>query len=126
MKRVVRAAATVALLGALAACGGEPPTLGDLPQDVAEAMPSISLEEASFVLAARELGVDVTGATVGEDLETAKTVCWALKEGGVQVGEIAAELTQDDALRTKRVIKAGIESLCPEFEDQVDQLELGE
>lgn len=126
MKRVARAAAVAVLAGILAACGGGDPSLGDLPQDVADARPSISLEEAKFVLAARELGVDVTGASVGEDLETAKTVCWALKEGGVQVKDIAGELSQDDALRTKRIIKAGIESLCPDFEDQLDQLDLPE
>lgn len=126
MKRVARATAVAVLAGILAACGGGDPSLGDLPQDVADARPSISLEEAKFVLAARELGVDVTGASVGEDLETAKTVCWALKEGGVQVKDIAGELSQDDALRTKRIIKAGIESLCPDFEDQLDQLDLPE
>jgi hypothetical protein len=59
-----------------------------------------------------------------EDLETAKTVCWTLKEGGVKVGEIASQLTEDDALRTKRIMKAGIQSLCPEFDDQLDQLDL--
>lgn len=126
MKRVVRATATASLLGVLAACGSSDPTRDDLPQDVVDARPSITLEEAKFVLAARELGVDVTGSSVADDLETAKTVCWALKEGGVQVGEIAGELTQDDALRTKRIMKAGIESLCPEFDDQVDQLDLSE
>ena len=124
MKRVVRATATASLLGVLAACGSSDPTRDDLPQDVVDARPSITLEEAKFVLAARELGVDVTGSSVADDLETAKTVCWALKEGGVQVKDIAGELTQDDALRTKRIIKAGIESLCPDYEDQVDQLGL--
>lgn len=126
MKRVVRVTATAALLGVLAACGSSDPSRDDLPQDIVDARPSITLEEAKFVLAARELGVDVTGASVADDLETAKTVCWALKEGGVQAGEIAGELSQDDALRTKRIMKAGIESLCPEFDDQVDQLDLPE
>jgi hypothetical protein len=126
MKRVVRATVTAALLAVLAGCSGGDVTRSDLPTDVAEALPSISLEEAKFVVAAKELGVDVTGASVGEDLETAKTVCWALKEGGVQVKDIAAELNQDDALRTKRIIRAGIESLCPDYADQVGQLDLPE
>jgi hypothetical protein len=124
--RVAQATAVAVLAGILAACGGADPSRDDLPQDIVDARPTISVEEAKFVLAARELGVDVTGASVGEDLETAKTVCWALKEGGLQVREIAAELTQDDALRTKRIIKAGIESLCPDYTDQVGQLELPE
>jgi hypothetical protein len=125
MKRVAQATAVAVLVGVLTACGGEAdPTRQDLPQDIVDARPSISVEEAKFVLAAKELGVDVTGASVDEDLETAKTACWALKEGGVQVKDIAGQLTQDDALRTKRIIKAGIESLCPDYEAQVDQLGL--
>lgn len=125
MKQVVWAAATATLVAVLAGCGGaEEPTLQDLPQDVREARPTISAEEAKFVLAARKLGVDVTGTSVEEDLETAKTVCWTLKEGGVQVRDIAGQLTEDDALRTKRIMKAGIQALCPQFDGQVDQLGL--
>lgn len=127
MKRAVHAAvATVTLVAVLAACGGDDPKLDDLPQDVRDARPTITLEEAKFVIAARALGVDVTGASVDDDLETAKTVCWALKEGGVQVKEIAAELSEDDALRTKRIMKAGIETLCPDYDDQLEQLDLPE
>jgi predicted small lipoprotein YifL len=127
MKRAVHAAvATVTLVAVLAACGGDDPKLADLPQDVRDARPTITLEEAKFVIAARALGVDVTGASVDDDLETAKTVCWALKEGGVQVKEIAAELSEDDALRTKRIMKAGIETLCPDYDDQLEQLDLPE
>lgn len=126
MKRAVGAALAAVLLGALAACSGAEPTRGDLPQDVVDAIPSITVDEAKFVVAAKDLGVDVTGTSVVEDLETAKTVCWALKEGGVQVEDIAGQLSQDDALRTKRIMRAAIESLCPDFEDQVDQLDLPE
>lgn len=127
MKRVVQVTATTILVAVLAACGGaDEPTREDLPQEILDARPSISVEEARFVLAARELGVDVTAASVLEDLETAKTICWTLKEGGVKVGDIASQLTEDDALRTKRIMKAGIQTLCPEFKDQVNQLELPE
>lgn len=124
MKRVVRAGLTAALLAVLAGCSGAEPTRGDLPKDVVEAMPSITVDEAKFVIAAKNLGVDVSGTSVADDLETAKTVCWALKDGGVQVKDIAGQLSQDDALRTKRIMKAAIESLCPDFQDQVGQLQL--
>lgn len=126
MKRVVQAVAATMLAAVLAACGGDDPKLSDLPQDIRDARPTITLDEAKFVLAARALGVDVTGSSVGEDIETAKTVCWALKEGGVQVKEIAGELKEDDALRTKRIMKAGIETLCPDYDDQLEQLDLPE
>jgi hypothetical protein len=106
------------------ACGAGDPKLDDLPPDIREARSTITVDEAKFVLAARALGVDVTGLSVAEDIETAKTVCWALKEGGVEVKEIAAELSADDALRTKRIMKAGIEALCPEYVDQLEQLDL--
>lgn len=124
MKRLGPAAG-IALLGVLAACsGGDQPTRADLPKDVVQARPSITVEEAKFVLDAKQLGVDVTGQSVDEDLENAKTVCWALKDGGASVKDIAAQLTGDDALRTKRVMKAAIESLCPAFDNQVGQLGL--
>lgn len=127
MKRVVRVIAPALLLAALAACGGgDEPNRGDVPREILDARPSISLEEAQFVLDAREGGVDISGASVGEDIETAKTICWTLKEGGVQVGDIASQLTEDDALRTKRLMKAAIEALCPEFQAQVNQLKLPE
>jgi predicted nicotinamide N-methyase len=127
MKRVVHAAAAATLVAVLSACAGsDEPTLTDVPKDIRDARPTITLEEAKFVLAARALGVDVTGSSVSEDIETAKTVCWALKEGDVQVKDIAGELTEDDALRTKRIMKAGIQTLCPDFDDQVKQLDLPE
>ena len=124
MKHVPVLLVTAALLG-LGACSGDP-TLGDLPPDIASARPDITVEEAKFVLGARDLGVDVTAQSLDEDLENAKTVCWALEEGDVPLGDIARELTADDALRTKRVIKAGIESLCPDQADQLDVLDLPE
>jgi hypothetical protein len=126
MKRAVQAVAVTMLAAVLAACSGDDPKLDDVPQDIRDARPTITLEEAKFVLAARALGVDVTGSSVAEDLETAKTVCWALKEGDVQVKQIAAELSEDDALRTKRIMKAGIETLCPDYDDQLEQLDLPE
>lgn len=115
----------VALIGVLAACGGgDQPTRADLPKDVVQARPSITAEEAKFVIDAQRLGVDVTGTTVDDDLENAKTVCWALKDGGASVKDMATQLTGDDVLRTKRVMKAAIESLCPDFDGQVGQLGL--
>ena len=76
---------------ALAGCGGSDPTLGDLPAGVASARPSITAEEAKFVLAAQKLGAAVTGATVNDDIETGTTTCWALKNGGVELAQIAVD-----------------------------------
>ncbi|HEX6056503.1 MAG TPA: hypothetical protein VFY98_11890, partial [Intrasporangium sp.] len=65
-RRPLRVAAVlvVGLLGAasLAGCSSGP-KLSDLPPDVAAAMPTISAEQAEFVLAARERGATVTGLT---------------------------------------------------------------
>ena len=79
---VLASVLVVGLLGGtgLAGCSSAP-KLADLPPDVVAAMPTISAEQAEFVLAARERGAAVTGATVADDLETGTTVCWALQNG---------------------------------------------
>lgn len=124
----VGAAALVAV--SLAGCGGSDPTLADLPSDVASARPTISAEEAEFVLAAEKLGVTVSGATVDDDIETGTTTCWALKNGGVQLRQIAVDGDDKplgntgDALRTKQLMAAGVQAFCPDYDDQVDQLGL--
>ena len=111
-------------------CGGSEPTLADLPTDVASARPTISAEEAEFVLAAERLGATVSGATVADDIETGTTTCWALKNGGVQLRQIAVDDADKplgntgDALRTKQLMAAGIQAFCPDYDDQVDQLGL--
>ncbi|WP_020142185.1 DUF732 domain-containing protein [Terracoccus sp. 273MFTsu3.1] len=114
----------------IAACGGSDPTLGDLPAGVADARPSISAEEAQFVLAAQQLGASVTGATVDDDIETGTTTCWALKNGGVELAQIAVDDEDKplgntgDALRTKQLMAAGVQAFCPDYDDQVSQLDL--
>jgi hypothetical protein len=119
------------LLGAAGLVGcSSGPKLADLPPDIAAAMPTISAEQAEFVLAARERGAMVTGATVADDLEAGTTVCWALKNGGVTLGQIAADENgqplgnEGDQLRTKRLMAAAVDSLCPDYKDQVAQLNL--
>jgi hypothetical protein len=97
---------------------------------VASARPDISAEEAQFVLAAQELGASVTGATVDDDIETGTTTCWALENGGVELSQIAVD--DDDrplgdtgeALRTKQLMAAAVQTLCPDHESQVSQLHL--
>ena len=114
----------------LAACGGSEPTLADLPSDVASARPTISAEEAQFVLAAEKLGATVTGATVDDDIETGTTTCWALQGGGVELRQIAVDDADKplgntgDALRTKQLMAAGVQAFCPDHDDQVAQLGL--
>lgn len=128
---VLASVLVVGLLGGtgLAGCSSAP-KLGDLPPDVVAAMPTISAEQAEFVLAARERGAAVTGATVVDDLETGTTVCWALQNGGVTLGEIARDeddqpLGNDgDQLRTKQLMAAAVDSLCPDYADQVAELNL--
>ncbi len=123
------AVALITVLG-VGACGGSEPTLSDLPSDVASARPTISAEEASFVLAAQELGAAVTGTTVDDDIETATTTCWALQNGGVDLAQIA--VGDDDkplpntgeALRTKQLMAAAVQVFCPRYDDQVSQLDL--
>jgi len=97
---------------------------------VASARPSISAEEADFVLAAGKLGATVTGATVDDDIETGTTTCWALKNGGVELAQIAVDdadkplANTGDALRTKQLMAAGVQTFCPDYADQVSQLRL--
>ncbi|NUO91365.1 MAG: hypothetical protein HOQ18_11165, partial [Dermatophilaceae bacterium] len=49
--RVAGAVTALLVTGTLAACSASDPTIADLPSDVASARPSISAEEAQFVLA---------------------------------------------------------------------------
>lgn len=123
-----RALVLLAVL-AVAACGGDP-TAKDLPADVVTARPSITVDEAKFVLGAEQLGVKVTGESVDDDIETAATTCWALKEGGLTLGEIARESNgtplpnSGDGLRTKRLMYAAVQSLCPKYDSQLGELKL--
>ncbi|MGO4599900.1 hypothetical protein [Terrabacter sp. 2RAF25] len=132
-RRRVRALAVLVALVAtatLAGCGGSDPTIADVPSDVASARPSISAEEAQFVIDARTLGATVTGASVADDIETGTTTCWALRNGGVQLREIAVDDASKplgntgDALRTKQLMAAGVQAFCPDYDDQVGQLGL--
>jgi hypothetical protein len=115
--------------GGLAACSSGP-KLEDLPPDVVQAMPDISAEQAGFVLAARGRGAFVTGETVVDDLETGTTVCWALQNGGITLREIAVDDDDEplgnegEQLRTKQLMAAAVDSLCPDYADQVAELEL--
>ncbi|MFM6848187.1 MAG: hypothetical protein ACKOVB_03680 [Terrabacter sp.] len=128
--RAAGVATAVLVAGALAGCGGSDPTIADLPSDVASARPSISAEEAQFVLAAEKLGVSVTGASVADDIETGTTTCWALRNGGVRLREIAVDdaskplANTGDALRTKQLMAAGVQAFCPDYDDQIAQLNL--
>jgi hypothetical protein len=125
-------AALVGLAGllSLGACSGSEPTMADLPAGVASARPSISAEEADFVLAAEKLGADVTGDSVNDDIETGTTTCWALKNGGVDLAQIAVDDSgkplpdTGEALRTKQLMAAGVQTFCPDYDDQVSQLKL--
>lgn len=132
-RRVLAAGAgllAVAALTTLAACDSSDPKLSDLPSDVASARPTISAEEAKFVLAAEKLGATVTGTSVSDDIETGTTTCWALKNGGVKLGQIAVDgdnrplPNSGDGLRTKQLMAAGVQAFCPDYDDQVSQLEL--
>lgn len=120
----------VAALGTLAACDSADPKLSDLPSEVASARPTISAEEARFVLAAEKLGATVTGASVDDDIQTGTTTCWALKNGGVSLRQIAVGNddrllpNSGDGLRTKQLMAAGVQAFCPAYDDQVSQLEL--
>ena len=128
--RLVGVAVALLTVGTVAGCGGSDPTISDLPSDVATARPSITAEEAQFVLAAEKLGVSVTGASVADDIETGTTTCWALRNGGVQLREIAVDDASKplgnsgDALRTKQLMAAGVQAFCPDYDDQVAQLNL--
>ncbi|MCU1538239.1 MAG: hypothetical protein JWP82_2590 [Humibacillus sp.] len=116
---------------ALGACSSDTIELNDLPAGVASARPSITADEGEFVLAAGKLGVVITGATVDDDIETGTTTCWALKNGGgVTLGQIAVGdddkplPSTGDALRTKQLMAAGVQTFCPDYDDQVGQLKL--
>ncbi|MEW1952616.1 hypothetical protein [Terrabacter sp. NPDC080008] len=117
-------------LTTLGACSSADPTLSDLPSDVASARPTISAEEARFVLAAEKLGAKVTGSSVDDDIETGTTTCWALKNGGVSLGQIAVDgddrplPNTGDGLRTKQLMAAGVQAFCPDYDKQVSQLKL--
>lgn len=114
---------------ALSACSSDP-TLSDLPSDVAEARPTISAEEAGFVLKAEKLGAKITGASVDDDIETGTTTCWALANGGLTLRQIAVDDkgaplgNTGDALRTKQLMAAGVQAFCPDHDDEVSQLGL--
>jgi len=129
-RRGLAAGAGLLLVLALAACSSSDPTLTDLPTDVASARPTISAEEAKFVLAAQKLGARVTGASVDDDIQTGTTTCWALKNGGVSLGQIAVDgddrplPDSGDGLRTKQLMAAGVQAFCPDYDNQVAQLKL--
>jgi hypothetical protein len=131
LPRPLATVAAAALVAAtLASCGSSDPTLADLPSDVASARPTISAEEAQFVLAAQKLGATVSGATVDDDIETGTTTCWALKNGDLELRQIAVDGNDKplgntgDALRTKQLMAAGVQAFCPDYDNQVDQLDL--
>lgn len=115
-------AAGLAALGALAGCGTPEPTARDVPPDVLQARPSITAGEARFVLAARDQGVTITGGTVSDDIETGTTTCWALRDGGVRLKDLAAEISGSDAARTKGLMYAAVQALCPQFSSQLGEL----
>ncbi|MDN5795153.1 MAG: DUF732 domain-containing protein [Intrasporangium sp.] len=125
MRRVLVLIALVALT----ACSSEP-TARDLPPDVMSARPSITAEEAKFVLAVQDLGVTVTGQSVGDDIEIGTTTCWALKTGGLTLDEIARDSqgaplpNSGDGLRTKKLMYAAVQALCPTYDSQLHQLKL--
>jgi hypothetical protein len=128
-RSTMRRAVVILAALALAGCSSEP-TASDLPSDVVSARPSITVEEAKFVLAAEDLGVKVTGQSVDDDIETGSTTCWALREGGVTLGEIARDSKGDpladsgDGLRTKKLMYAAVQSMCPTYDSQLGQLKL--
>jgi hypothetical protein len=115
---------------ALGACSSDDPTLNDLPSDVASARPTISADEAKFVLAAEKLGAKVTGATVDDDIQTGTTTCWVLRNGGVTLDKVAVDDNDEplpntgDALRTKQLMAAGVQTFCPDHDDQIALLKL--
>jgi ABC-type glycerol-3-phosphate transport system substrate-binding protein len=121
--------AALATLATVAACGGDP-TASDLPSGVYDARPTITTEEADFVIAAGKLGVTVTGESVDDDIETGTTTCWAIDSGGATLAQVAVDDTgrplgdEGDALRTKRLMAAGVQTFCPDHDDQIPSLEL--
>ena len=130
LRRVVAGAAVLVAVVALGACSNDDPALTDLPSDIASARPTISAEEARFVLAAENLGATVTGATVDSDIETGTTTCWVLRNGGVGLDQVAVDENDallpntGEALRTKRLMAAGVQTFCPDHDDQIALLGL--
>lgn len=123
-----------ACLAALAFAGlagcSSPPNLHDLPPDIAAAKPDITAEQASFVLDANRQGAAITAESLDDDLESGTTTCWALKNGGVQLSQIAIDDgdralgNSGDALRTKQLMAAGVRAFCPDYSNQIGQLKL--
>lgn len=123
-----------AVLSAMAFAGlagcSSPPNLHDLPPDIAAAKPDITAEQAGFVLDAARQGVVITAASLDDDLESGTTTCWALKNGGVQLSQIAVDDSgrplggSGDALRTKVLMAAGVRAFCPDYANQIGQLGL--
>ena len=129
-RRVAASAAVLLAVVALGACGSDDPSLGDLPSDVASARSTITAEEAKFVLAAEKLGATVSGATVADDIETGTTTCWVLRNGGVTLDQVAVDDSDaplpntGEALRTKQLMAAGVQTFCPDHDDQIALLKL--
>ena len=127
---VVAGAVVLVAAVALGGCTNDDPALGDLPSDVASARPTISAEEARFVLAAQRLGATVTGATVDSDIETGTTTCWVLRNGGVDLDQVAVDEKDallpntGEGLRTKQLMAAGVQTFCPDHDDQIALLQL--
>lgn len=123
------AAACVVVAGGLGACSSGP-NLDDLPSDIASAKSDITAEQAQFVLDAKKLGATMTASTLNDDLETGTTTCWALKNGGVQLSQLAVDDDEKpldntgDALRTKQLMAAGVQAFCTDYADQISQLNL--
>jgi hypothetical protein len=130
LRRGAVSAAVLVAVVALGACSSDDPALTDLPSDIASARPTISAEEARFVLAAEKLGATVTGATVDSDIETGTTTCWVLRNGGVGLDQVAVDENDallpstGEALRTKRLMAAGVQTFCPDHDDQIALLGL--
>jgi hypothetical protein len=130
LRRGVAAASVLVAVVGLGACSSDDPALTDLPSDIASARPTISAEEARFVLAAEKLGATVTGATVDSDIETGTTTCWVLRNGGVGLDQVAVDEKDallpntGEALRTKQLMAAGVQTFCPDHDDQIALLKL--
>ncbi|MDN5765792.1 MAG: hypothetical protein L0H96_07695 [Humibacillus sp.] len=126
---VVAAVLSAMAFAVLAGCSS-PPNLHGLPPGIAAAKPDITAEQASFVIDADRHGAAITPASLDDDLESGTTTCWALKNGGVQLSQIAVDDSgrplgsSDDALRTKALMAAGVRAFCPDYTDQIGQLGL--
>ncbi len=134
VRRHRTAGVVASVLSALAFAGlagcSSPPNLHDLPPAIAAANPDITAEQATFVLDANRQGAAITAASLDEDLESGTTTCWALKNGGVRLGQIAVDdqsrplNNSGDARRTKQLMAAGIRAFCPDYSNQIGQLKL--